>query len=370
MPTASYMAYSNEQLVFAGTEAIVGRAPVLTPDDIYLYEHPELGLSTYDYHADGSGVCYVSRLRPIANLRPHHRLDGALVWGLPADLHLIDWLEARGFDYDVVTDEDLHREGAGQLRPYKVVLTGTHPEYYSAAMLDAMEDYLAGGGRLMYLGGNGFYWVTSYHPAKPHVIEVRKGESGSRAWQAHPGEHFHSTTGVRGGLWRNRARAPQKLVGVGFAAQGFDYSTYYRRMPDSHDQRVKFIFEGISDDELIGDFGLSGGGAAGYEVDRYDLTLGTPPNTLLLANSEGHSDSTQRVIEEIFFNYPGTGGSQDPGVRSDIVYFTTADGGAVFSTSSIAWCGSLAHNNYDNNVARITENVLRRFTSDRSLAET
>jgi N,N-dimethylformamidase len=369
MPTASYMAYSNTQIVFAPSELFVGRSAVLTPDDIYLYEHPELGLSTYDYHSDGSGVCYVSRWRPIPNLRPHHRFD-SLLWGLPADLHLIDWLEARGFDYDVITDEDLHREGAALLRPYKVVLTGTHPEYYSAAMLDGMEDYLAAGGRLMYLGGNGFYWVTSYHPGKPHVIEVRKGEGGSRAWQARPGEYFHSTTGERGGLWRNRARAPQKLVGVGFAAQGFDYSTYYRRMPDSHDQRAEFIFEGLPSDEVIGDFGLSEGGAAGHELDRYDLTLGTPPDALLLASSEGHSDNFQRVVEEIFFNYPGAGGTQDSGVRSDIVYFTTAGGGAVFSASSIAWCGSLAHNNYGNNVSRITENVLRRFSSDRPLVET
>lgn len=368
VPTASYMAYANEQLLFAPTEAIVGRAAVLTPDDIYLYEHPELGLSTYDYHSDGSGVCYASRLRPILNLRPHHRLDG-FVWGLAADLHLIDWLEARGFDYDVVTDEDLHREGGALLRRYNVVLTGTHPEYYSSAMLDALEEYITAAGRLMYLGGNGFYWVTSYHSEKPHLIEVRKAEGGSRAWQARPGEYFHSTTGERGGIWRNRARAPQKLVGVGFAAQGFDHSTYYRRMPDSHDRRVNFIFGEASGDEPIGDFGLCGGGAAGFEIDRYDLTLGTPPNTLLLASSEGHSDNIQRVVEEICFNYPGAGGTQDSGVRSDIVYFTTAGGGAVFSASSIAWCGSLAHNNYNNNISRITENVLRRFSSNESLPD-
>ena len=303
MPTASYMAYSNEQLTFAPAEAIIGRTPILTADDIYLYEHPEMGLSTYDYHSDGSGVCYASRLRPIPNLRPHHRFN-SLLWGLPADLHLIDWLEASGFDYDVITDEDLNREGAAVLRPYHVVLTGSHPEYYSAAMLDGIEDYLTAGGRLMYLGGNGFYWVTSYHPEKPHIIEVRKAESGSRAWQARPGEYFHSTTGERGGLWRNRARAPQKLVGVGFAAQGFDHSTCYRRMPDSNDPRTQFIFEGISEDEVIGDFGLSGNGAAGHEIDRYDLTLGTPPDALLLASSEGHSDNLQRVVEEIFLTTP------------------------------------------------------------------
>jgi N,N-dimethylformamidase len=39
----------------------------------------------------------------------------------------------------------------------------------------------------------------------------------------------------------------------------------------------------------------------------------------------------------------------------------------VFSTSSIAWCGSLSFNNYSNNVSRITENVLRRFAAEEPL---
>jgi hypothetical protein len=36
-------------------------------------------------------------------------------------------------------------------------------------------------------------------------------------------------------------------------------------------------------------------------------------------------------------------------------------GGAVFSVGSITFCGSLSHNNYQNNVSRMLENVLRRF---------
>jgi N,N-dimethylformamidase len=47
-----------------------------------------------------------------------------------------------------------------------------------------------------------------------------------------------------------------------------------------------------------------------------------------------------------------------------MVYLEYPKGGAVFSTSAIAWCGSLSFNNYSNNVSRITENVLRRFASD------
>ena len=35
--------------------------------------------------------------------------------------------------------------------------------------------------------------------------------------------------------------------------------------------------------------------------------------------------------------------------------------GAVFSVGSIAWAGSMAWNNYKNNISKITKNVLDRF---------
>jgi N,N-dimethylformamidase beta subunit-like, C-terminal/Concanavalin A-like lectin/glucanases superfamily len=366
-PTASYMAYANHRGHFDAwtQQPVVGRTPVVGDGDLFLAEHLDYGLSCYDLHSDGSGVCYSSRLRPILDMRPKHRQASVGIWQFPADLHLVDWLHALGHQFDVVTDEDLDSEGIALLSPYNVVVTGSHPEYYSTRMLDAVEAYVQRGGRLMYMGGNGFYWIISYHPDKPHLIEVRRGESGSRAWQARPGEYFHSTSGERGGLWRSRARPPQKLLGVGFTAQGFDESSsYYRRMPDSFDPRARFIFEGIGDEELIGDFGLLGGGAAGFEIDRYSLERGTPPETLLLAASEGHSDNYPHVVEEIFFMFPGQGGTQDPAVRADMVYIALPNGGAVFSTGSIAWCGSLSHNGYANNVSRITDNVLRQFARD------
>jgi hypothetical protein len=44
-------------------------------------------------------------------------------------------------------------------------------------------------------------------------------------------------------------------------------------------------------------------------------------------------------------------------------------GGAFLSTGSIAWCGRLSYNGCDNNVSRITDNVLRRFASTEPRAE-
>ena len=368
-PTASYLAYANDRIVaeVPVAQAIVGHTPVLDANDIHLVTHPELGLSLYDHHADGSGVCFSTWRRPILTMRPKARHGTGSLWQFPADLHLVEWLNAKGYAYDVATDHDLEREGPELLRHYRVVLTGTHPEYSSARMLDSFEAYLTGGGRMMYLGANGFYWITSFHPEKPWLIEVRKAEGGSRAWQASPGECHHATTGERGGIWRNRARPPQKMFGVGFTSEGFDRSSHYVRMPDGEDPRGAWILAGVERPHRFGDFGLVGGGAAGYEIDRYELALGTPPDALLVASSEGHSDDYPHVVEEIMFNFPGLGGTQDPQVRADIVYFRTPNGGGVFSVGSISWCGSLAHADHDNDVSRITANVLERFASEEPL---
>jgi N,N-dimethylformamidase len=368
--TATYFAYANHAFNFKVqiVEMLANHLVVIDRWEQHLNLHPELGNSLYDLHTDGSGICYSSRLRPVLNMRPKAMSStagiGSMLWGYNADSHLTDWLEAEGFEFDVATDEDLHAEGVALLGDYRVVLTGTHPEYYSAAMLQALHDYTARGGRLMYMGGNGFYWRIAYHPTLPGVIEVRRAEDGTRAWVARPGEYYHSFTGEYGGLWRRQNRAPQQLVGTGFIAQGFDLSSSYRRTPESADPRVAFAFEGIAMDETIGGFGLIGGGAAGLEVDIVDPELGTPPHALVVARSEELTDTYLLVNEDLPIATPDTMGSANPRIRSDLAFFETGNGGAVFAFSSIAWCGSLAHNGYDNNVARLTGNVLRRFASD------
>lgn len=340
---------------------------IIQPWEEHLNLHPELGASLYDVHSDGSGICYSSRLRPILNMRPKAQTAtagiGSMLWGYNADTHLTDWLEAQGFEFDVATDEDLDRDGVELLRHYSVVLTGTHPEYTSKPMLDALQSYLGGGGRLMYMGGNGFYWRVAYHKELPGVMEVRRAEDGTRAWMARPGEYYHSFSGEYGGLWRRQDRAPQRLAGVGFIAQGFDHSVGYQRTSASDDPRVAFAFDGIERDAAIGDAGLIGGGAAGMEVDIADPALGTPPHTLVVATSDELPDTYLLVNEEQLINTPDTLGTTNARIRADIAFFETPNGGAVFSFSSIAWCGSLAHNNYDNSASRLTGNVLRRFVS-------
>lgn len=370
-PTLSYMAYGNDHSLANPVLAEMFMMPPgfgypRTKIDKYLVKTNLL--SFYDHHNDGSGVCYVSRFRPILTMRPDY-LEPFQFGGrgaphqFPADLWITDWMEAKGFNYDVITDEDLHHEGLGLIKPYSVVVTGTHPEYWTNQMLDSVERYLNEGGRIMYMGGNGFYWVTSIDESRPHVFEVRRW-GGTQSWTSEPGEYYHSSTGELGGLWRNRGRAPQKMLGVGFTAQGHGPNRAYRRLEGSFDPRAEFIFEGIAEDAVIGDFDNLDGGprAAGYEFDRYDQALGTPAHALLLASATDFSDDYQLAVEEVDSSDSKQGGSVNKRVRADMVYFEYPNGGAVFSTGSVSWAGSLFYNRYGNNVSKITENVLRKFS--------
>jgi N,N-dimethylformamidase len=384
MSTLTYTVYANFTDLGPGawkegaTNTWTSGAPHADPSlfrDVYRYIDENALYGTYDLHVDGSGVVYGSYLRPILNMRPKFRYR---IWAapprFPADLYLVDWLDHEGIDVDYITDHDLQVEGAELLDPYAVVVSSSHHEYWSSQMLDALEGYLGAGGRFMLLGGNSLFGVASFDPdpTKPHRVEVRRW-GAPWPFEVAPAERIHSTTGEPGGTWRNRGRPPNGIVAVGTSAAGFDQAVPYKRMPDSHDPRVRFLFEGIGEDDLIGNQPnlQTRWGAAGYEIDRFDHELGTPASALLLASSVGFSDAYRPMLDEVLWFMPGRDGQRtdDPQVdgephrfvRSDMAYLEYPQGGAVFSVGSIAWRGGIAHNDYDNSVARVTGNVLRRF---------
>ena len=344
------------------------------PDDFPIY-----GRSTYNKHADGSGHSISSRARPVLTMRPAFMTFNEPVSGgrprantppgsglrhYPADTHILAWLTAKNIAFDVITDEDLDDEGLDLLRPYAAVMTGSHPEYHTPGTLDALRSYTHSGGKLLYLGGNGFYWRVARVPELPHIIELRRAEGGIRAWAAEPGEYYHQLDGGYGGLWRRNRRPPQMLAGVGFSGQGLFEGTHYRRLPASHDPTFAWMFQGI-DGDIIGDYGLSGGGAAGFELDRADFALGTPANTQILARSEDPPHSFVTVPEELLSHIATiTGERPNELKRGEIIYFDTPSGGAVFAVGSITFCGSLwhpDHRDFTGPVSQLLENVLRRF---------
>ena len=344
-PTYTYLAYGNAPSAMLGPAYWGGDHPA----EHLRKTHREFGPSLYSRHPDHTGVSLVSRHRPILTIRP-----GVRPWGFEADRLLTGWLDRSGYSFDVLTDEDVDAEGLTALAPHATIITGNHPEYWSARMLDALGEWLHDGGRLLYTGGNGFYWRISSLATLPGVIECRRAEGGTRPWIAEPGCAHHQLDGEPGGLWRRLGRAPQQLVGVGFAGQGFERSAPYRIRDEARESWAGFALRNVPD-ALIGTTGKFGGAAAGQEIDRHDLRLGSSPHAVVLASSQGlHDAETLRTLEELLSHEPF---APDPKVRADLTLTPVHGGGAVFATGSMAWVGALD----DPGIAQVMRNVLDRF---------
>jgi hypothetical protein len=208
--TFTYLAYANEQLHDRRRVSSVDIGPGFDINSIgnsedfeKLQRRSDLGLSNYDVHNDESGVVYSSAKRPILNMRPNY-----IMWAynrpreFSADTMLIGFLERERIPYEVITDHDLHELGVAAISGFNTVLTGCHPEYPSLQSYNAYTAYAKQGGDLMYLGGNGFYWVSSTDiQRRPHRLEVRRGDQGVRSYSLPGGERIHNTDGQQGSLW-------------------------------------------------------------------------------------------------------------------------------------------------------------------------
>ncbi len=350
LPTFTYLAYSCERAAprVAGTTG---------PEDAWVERR---GLrSLYDRHADGIGVYEASILRPLTQLRPGYRCpQHGGPHGLGQDLVLLGWLARRGIRFDLITDHDVDREGVEAIAGHRVLITGAHPEYASAALLDAIDAHLEHGGSLAYLGGNGLNGPISVDPHRPHVIELRRSETQGLAWQALPGEHHHAS-GAYGGDWRRRGRPEHRTLGVGLCGFGDGAASSYRpTAAAAGDPAGAVVFAGLDPEAPIGAAGVVLGGAAGFEVDAYDPRLGSPPEATVLASAavgDGYERWSDDVIDDP---------ADEPPLRADLVVHRRPEGGAVFAVGSIAWTGCLASDD-DNPVSQVTANVLDELVRER-----
>ncbi|OAL21449.1 hypothetical protein AYO22_07845 [Fonsecaea multimorphosa] len=369
LSTFTYLAYANEQISDPNRSSSIDAGPGFdhssikrTEDFNRLTRRRDVGLSNYDVHNDDSGTVFSSAKRPILNLRP-----GYVMWAferpreLSADSMMIGFLERHKIPYDIVTDHDLHFHGAAALAPYNTVITGSHPEYPTVESYNAYENFARQGGNIMYLGGNGFYWVSALDTARPWRLEVRRGDQGVRTYTLPGPERIMSLNGTQGGLWKSRGRSSHGLFGISFCAEGVGPGVPFKRTEKSLAPEFAWMFKDMSPEELlIGEHGL-GGGASGDEIDSFDIKCGSPTIGVVIATSTGHPDAFGIVPEITMFPITKTLGTQTDEIRSDIVYYETDAGGAVFSVGSINWYCSLGWDDYNNNVAKLTENVIREF---------
>jgi len=126
-----------------------------------------------------------------------------------------------------------------------------------------------------------------------------------------------------------------------------------------NDAAFDWLFEGVTED-LFGDYGFSGNGAAGFELDHVDQRNGSPQNHVLLARSAGDSSTFMLVPEEQLTHLTNlTGGPEEEAKHADMIYFELPAGGSVFAAGSITFCGSPPWNDFKNDVSRLLDNYMR-----------
>lgn len=349
VPTNTYLAYSDERLPR-------DRYPWHGTDRGHEFSNDNELLSLYDVHTDLSGVSLTSSRRPRATLRDdyHYPLSNS-PHNLSVDLHLLKFYAREGVEVAVLTDRDLHDQGVAALSPFKGILSGSHPEYWSDAMMKAFHAYLGLGGNFAYLGGNGFYWIVAH---EGHVMELRR-EQDPMIWAGRPGEGHLQLTGEPGGKWDFRGPlAPQTFLGVTFQLMGFARSKPFRRLEASYDEAFSWIFEGL-DDGPIGDTGAVLGGAAGYEVDAVVHSKETPGNLKVLATADGFAPDEFLIRNDQWLE--GDEAELQSLRRCDMTAYRHEGGGIVFCASSVAWIGALPGAGEENNVGKIMMNIATGF---------
>lgn len=171
------------------------------------------------------------------------------------DARFVSWLERAGYAADYCTDVDLHRDGVGQLSPYRLLVSVGHDEYWSDAMRTALDDFVATGGNAAFFGGNSCWWRVEFHD------DVRF--SRVQYWHE-TGRPENSSIGVsfRNGGERDRDDHP---IPVGYRVQHADHWLYRHT--------------GLTDGDEFGagvDEYLIGYECDGAEFDRADLRSGRP----------------------------------------------------------------------------------------------
>jgi N,N-dimethylformamidase len=352
MSDYNYLAYNMISIGATAAKNYPGHNWNDRDTEFMLNNREYVSAGVYNKHPDGGYFAYGSRLRPDLGMKP----SGNAIYNFSQDTHITSFLEHEGIEYDIITDELFDAEGVELLSQYTAVITSTHPEYMTVGMFDDVAQYTAQGGRLMYVGANGFFWSVDTNPGFPGVLESRNFH--------HISERY-LTSGQRGGLIAETGRQTGAVVGNEISAMIFNGSSPYRKLPAAADKRASWIFAGTSEGDVFGEYGIDKvkGGAVGFELDRYVAGNGVPRHALNLATSEPLHPKIEdvQILDTLPLRIAYHPAPDDVWAQADLVFFETDNGGAVFSTGSITWMSSTLDNQYDNDVAKITRNVIDRF---------
>lgn len=246
--------------------------------------------------------------RPLTLRRPSTELNvddpGFPDHTLYSDLLLMRWMAQQGLTFDCYDDADLHASDSW-LRHYRVLVLGSHPEYWSEAMRQHLVNYQAGGGRIIYAGGNGLYERVQVDSSRT-TVTYRRSDG-------------------RRDVYTELGLPASQLLGTNYINSG-NYAPY----------RVVRDHPLLADTGLVvgSRFGATGynGAASGWEVDGMRGLAGEAADYQVIAQGE------------------------NSGGGAAMVFMEKPNGAMVFSASSISFAGALGS---DQAMSTLLRNVFR-----------
>jgi hypothetical protein len=273
---------------------------------------------------------------PVDAHAPESRRQTFAHWDAP----FIAWLEGSGYMLDYCADLDLHQH-PDLLPPYALLLSTGHDEYWTAAMRDHVDAFVADGGNVAYFSGNISHWRIHMVDSDTAIVcaKVKPSTYDPETWQRDNwhvlGDPESRTTGVTsasGGGWWNGPRDP-----LGYTVQHADH----------------WVYEGTG----LGEADIFGEREAhpllGYEVDGADFRL--RHGTAVATGFDGAP--REFAILGVARLSERWSAAKSPAAATMGV-MTSVGGGIVFQGATTDWPIVAP---IDDQVGRITRNVLDRL---------
>jgi hypothetical protein len=268
----------------------------------------------------------------------------------------IRWAEKAGYALDYAVNNDLEFRPE-PLKPYRLVLSVGHDEYWSSPMRDHLEAFIGAGGNVAFFSGNVCCWQIR-NEDRGRAFTCWKQDFGDDPYYKDRSRHRLLST-----LWSHHlvGRPENRLTGVGFLWGGYHHS---------HGQFMDgpqgFTVE-RSDHWLLDGTGLKPGDTfghkdriVGYECDGCEFERqeglpvptgrdGTPADFTILATAPARWHPNDCEWYERW----------QKGRTGHAVLGSYTRGGTVVTVGTTDWSHGLAGG--DRAVAQITRNVLDRL---------
>ncbi len=267
------------------------------------------------------------------------------------DQPFIKWLDENNYLVDYCTDLDLHQDEA-LLRPYNLLLSVGHDEYWSSAMRARIDDFVNSGGNVAYFSGNIDGWQIHFHDNDTAIVCAKLPPSPSAPTASVASADDSSVDWVQDS---NQATNPEnRTTGVSYYLGGgwWDGKRETLGYTVQHAEHWVYTGTGLFDGSIFGDdedlplVGYECDGAFYQIRDGYAFATGvkgTPSTFYILGLARlGSGWHTFRS-----------------GAAATMGTFTSVGGGIVFQGATTDWPMSVPRNR---TVAAITRNVLNRLS--------